>query len=141
MSKLFEHFFCWTKSYFTHFRGARYITDFDGRYIFCIIFHEDSKNMIFFKIGHAQSTPKLCLAWLLIKTEQASWAAEKNRSCVFGVLIWANYLDGSAKLWPCLNGLCNSFNRLICNFKDISNNKRWMLQKWKCFVLKSYLIQ
>ena len=27
-------------------RGARYITDFDGRYIFYTIFHEDTKNII-----------------------------------------------------------------------------------------------
>ena len=33
-------------------RGARYITDFDGRLIFCTICHEDSKNIIIFKIGH-----------------------------------------------------------------------------------------
>ena len=55
-------------------RGARYITDFDGWYIFCTIFHEDSKNIILFKIGHTLSTHKLCPAWLLIKTEQASKA-------------------------------------------------------------------
>ena len=38
--------------YWLYVRGARYITDFDGRLIFCTIFHEDSKNTIFFKIGH-----------------------------------------------------------------------------------------
>ena len=53
-------------------RGAHYITDLAGWYIFCTIFHEDSKNIIFFKIGHTQSTHKLCPAWLLIKTDQPS---------------------------------------------------------------------
>ena len=56
------------------FRGARYITDFDGRYVFCTIFHEDSKNIFFFKIGHTKSTPKLCLACLLSFDEQPGWA-------------------------------------------------------------------
>ena len=55
-----------------YFRGARYITDFDGWWIFCTMFHEDSKNIILFKIGHTQSTHKLCPAWLLIKTDQPS---------------------------------------------------------------------
>jgi hypothetical protein len=76
-------------------RGARYITDFDGRYIFCTIFHEDSKNVIFFKIGHTQSTPKLCPAWLLIKTEQASQAelgrrlgvSNLEKNYIFGILM------------------------------------------------------
>ena len=40
------------RNFCTYTRGARYITDFDGRLIFCTIFHEDSKNIIFFKIGH-----------------------------------------------------------------------------------------
>ena len=31
-------------------RGARYITDFDGRFIFCTVFHEDSKNIIFSRL-------------------------------------------------------------------------------------------
>ena len=33
-----------------HSRGARYITDFDGRLIFCTIFHEYSKNIFFSKL-------------------------------------------------------------------------------------------
>ena len=41
-------------------RGARYVRDFDGRFIFCTIFHEDFKNIIFFKIGHTQSTHNFC---------------------------------------------------------------------------------
>ena len=55
-------------------RGARYITDFDGRYIFCKTFHVDSKNNSFFKIGHTQLTPMLCPACLLSFDEQPGWA-------------------------------------------------------------------
>ena len=77
------------------YRGARYITDFDGRYIFCTIFHEDSKNTIFFEIGHTQTMPKLCPAWLLIKTEQASQAefgrrlgvSNLEKNCIFRILM------------------------------------------------------
>ena len=71
------------------------LSDWAGRYIFCTIFHEDSKNIIFFKIGHTQSTPKLCLACLLSFDEQPGWAElgrrlgvpnlEKNH--IFGILM------------------------------------------------------
>ena len=50
------------------------MSDSTGRYIFCTIFHEDSKNMIYFKVGHTQTTHKLCLACLLNFVDQASWA-------------------------------------------------------------------
>ena len=81
----------------------KFLSDWAGRYIFCIIFHEDFKNIIFFKIGHTQSTPKLCPAWLLIKTEQARPAElgrrlgvsnpEKNH--IFGILMksWTKYVS------------------------------------------------
>ena len=76
-------------------RGARNITDFDGRYIFGTTFHEDSKNIIFFKIGHTQSTPKLCPACLLSFDEQPGWAELGRRlgvsylenNYIFGILI------------------------------------------------------
>ena len=69
------------------------LSDWAGWYIFCTTFHEDSKNINFFKIGHTQSTPKLCPAWLLIKTEQASWAelgrrlgvSNLEKICIFGI--------------------------------------------------------
>ena len=70
--------------------------DFDGRYIICTIFHGDSKNVLFFKIRHTQLTPKLCLAWLLIKIEQASQAELERRlgvsnlekkKIIFGILM------------------------------------------------------
>ena len=71
------------------------MTNFDGRYMFYTIFHEDSKNITFFKIGHTQSTPKLCPAWLLIKTEQASQAelgrrlgvSNLEKNYIFGILM------------------------------------------------------
>ena len=58
---------------------------------FCTIFHEDSKTVIFFKIGHTQSTHMLCpRAWLLIKTVQASQAEVVRR---LGVLnLEKNYI-------------------------------------------------
>ena len=76
-------------------RGARYITDFDGRYIFCTTFHVDSKNTNFFKIGHTQSTPKLCPACLLSFDEQPGWAelgrrlgmSNLKKIYIFGILM------------------------------------------------------
>ena len=71
------------------------LSDLAGRYIFCTICHEDSKNIFFFKIGHTQLTPKLCLACLLSFDEQPGWAElgrrlgvpnlEKNY--IFGILM------------------------------------------------------
>ena len=51
--------------------------------------------MIFFKIGHTQSTPKLCLACLLSFDEQPGWAglgrglgvSNVEKNYIFGILM------------------------------------------------------
>ena len=53
-------------------RGARYITDFDGRFIFCTIFHENSKNIIFSRLD----TPNRRTSSALVACSRAgTWAA------------------------------------------------------------------
>ena len=50
-----------------------------GRYIFCTVFHEDLKNVNFFKIRSWPSTPKLGLPCLLNFADQAGWAKLGHR--------------------------------------------------------------
>ena len=51
-----------------------FLSEQAGRYIFCTVFHEDLKNVNFFKIGSCPSTPKLGLPCLLNFADQAGWA-------------------------------------------------------------------
>ena len=61
-------------------------------YIFYTIFHEDFKNISFIKIGHTQSTHKLCLACLLNFTEQASCAELAHRRELSGQKIKMGFI-------------------------------------------------
>ena len=82
-------------------RGARYITDFHGQFIFCTIFHEDFKNIFFFQywthLINEQALPtkpvaelvrglcgqKLCVNWVCsilkkIIFLESSWKIVQN---------------------------------------------------------------
>ena len=51
-----------------------FLSEQAGGYIFCTVFHEDFKIVIFLKIGSCPSTPKLGLPCLLNFADQAGWA-------------------------------------------------------------------
>ena len=51
-----------------------FLSEQAGEYIFCTVFHEDLKNVTFFKIRLRPTTPKLGLNSLFNFTDQVGWA-------------------------------------------------------------------
>ena len=65
------------------------------------MFPKDYKNIFFFKIGHTQSTHKLCVACLLNFVEQASWAELVHRQGLTDQKIEIGFIIRVGKLSFC----------------------------------------